>query len=125
MIYKFTACRVSGDGNAVFPDEIIIDEEEEVLDYRKPRVIGCKESRVRFGTIGSVSVNKGLIFADICIETKGGREIVARGFSRSDADEISRLVRQDNTIMRSRERSNFSKSADNMHNLDILIVLFL
>lgn len=93
MIYEFTACRVSGDGNAVFPDEIIIDDEEEVLIYRKPRVIGCKESRVKFGAIGSVSVNKGLIFADICIETKGGREIVARGFSRSDADEISRLVK--------------------------------
>lgn len=40
MTYKFTACRVSGDGNAVFPDEIIIDDEEEALIYRKPRIIG-------------------------------------------------------------------------------------
>ena len=93
MIYEFTACRVSGDGHAVFPDEIIIDDEEEVLIYRKPRVIGCKESRVRFSAIGSVSIKKGLIFADICIETRGGREIVARGFTRSDAEEIAKLVR--------------------------------
>ena len=32
MIYEFSASRVSGDGNAVFPDEIIIDDEEETVD---------------------------------------------------------------------------------------------
>ena len=42
--YTFEACRVSGDGNAIFPAEIIIDEEEEVLAYRKPKLIGCKET---------------------------------------------------------------------------------
>lgn len=93
MTYEFTANRVSGDGNAVFPDEIIIDDEEEVLIYRKPRVIGCKEFRVRFGAIGSLTIQKHLLFADIYIETKGGREIIARGFTRSDAKEIASLVR--------------------------------
>jgi hypothetical protein len=93
MIYEFSASRVSGDGNAVFPDEIIIDDEEEVLIYRKPQLIGCKESRVRFGAIGSISIQKKLLFADIYIETRGGREIIARGFSRSDAEEIASLVR--------------------------------
>jgi len=93
MRYEFTASRVSGDGNAVFPDEITIDDEEEVLIYRKPRVIGCKESRVRFGAIGSMSIQKKLLFADIYIETRGGREIVAKGFTRSDAEEIASLVR--------------------------------
>ena len=92
MIHKFTACRVSGDGNAVFPDEIIIDDEEEVVTFRKPRLIGCNESRVRFGAIGSVTVQKHLLFADICIETRGGREIVAHGFTRSDAEEIAKLL---------------------------------
>ena len=38
--YKFEAWRVSGDGNAVFPDEIIIDDEEEVVIHRKPKLIG-------------------------------------------------------------------------------------
>lgn len=42
--YTFEARRVSGDGNAIFPAEIIIDEEEEVLVYRKPKLIGCKET---------------------------------------------------------------------------------
>lgn len=40
--YKFEAWRVSGDGNAVFPDEIIIDDEEEVVIHRKPKLIGRK-----------------------------------------------------------------------------------
>ncbi len=93
MIHRFYASRVSGEGNAVFPDEIIIDDEEEVLIYRKPRVIGFKESRVRFGAIGSVSIQKHLLFADIYIETRGGREIVAKGFTRSDAEEIAALIR--------------------------------
>ncbi len=92
MKHYFTACRVSGDGNAVFPDEIIIDDEEEVLIYRKPRLIGSKESRIRFGAIGSVSINKHMLFADIYIETRGGREVCAKGFSFSDAKKIARLV---------------------------------
>ena len=40
--YTFEACRVSGDGSAIFPAEIIIDDEEEVLIYRKPKLIGTK-----------------------------------------------------------------------------------
>ena len=93
MKHEFTACRVSGDGNAVFPDEIIIDDREEVLIYRKPRVIGCKESRVNFDAIGSVSIQKGVLFADIHVETRGGRDIIAKGFSRSDAERIVKLIK--------------------------------
>jgi hypothetical protein len=59
----------------------------------KPLVIGCKESSVKFGAIGSISIQKGLLFADIYIETRGGREVVARGFSRSDAEKIASLLR--------------------------------
>ena len=90
--YTFEACRVSGDGNAIFPAEIIIDDEEEVLIYRKPKLIGAKETRVKFGAIGSITVDKHILFADIIIETRGGREIVAQGFTRDDADRIKQLV---------------------------------
>ena len=90
--YEFEACRVSGDGNAIFPAQIIIDEDEEVLIYRKPKLIGSKETRVRFGAIGSVTIEKHVLFADIIIETKGGREIVAQGFSISDANSINDII---------------------------------
>lgn len=90
--YIFEACRVSGDGNAIFPGEIIIDDEEEVLIYRKPKLIGAKETRVKFGAISSITIYKHILFADIIIETKGGREITAQGFSREDADRIKHIV---------------------------------
>ena len=90
MTYEFTASRVSGDGNAVFPDKLIIDDEYVV--YQKSRVIGRKEIRIKHSAIGSVSIDSHILFADVIIETNGGQKIVARGFSRSDAKEISRLL---------------------------------
>ena len=92
MLHEFEASRVSGDDNAVFPDKIIIDDIDEEVTYRKEKVIGCKEVKIRFDAIGCVSVEKHLIFADVTIETKGGRTITARGFTRSDADEIVELI---------------------------------
>ena len=92
MIYEFEASRVSGDGNAVFPDELIIDTDEEVMIHRTPKLIGSKETEIRFGAIASIQVDKHILFADIIIETRGGREIVARGFTRDDADEIKELL---------------------------------
>lgn len=90
MPYEFTASRVSGDGNAVFPDEIIIDDD--CVTYRKPRVIGSKEIKVRYKAIGSVSLDKHILFADIIIETNGGQIIRAKGFTRDDAEEILELI---------------------------------
>lgn len=37
-------------------------------------------------------VGKHILFADVIIETRGGREIIARGFDRCDADNIKRLL---------------------------------
>ena len=90
MAYYFTACRITGNGNAVFPDQIIIHDD--YLTYRKGQVIGYKETKVNVAAIGCVSVKAGLLFADVIIETKGGMTIRARGFTRSDASEISRLL---------------------------------
>ena len=90
MAYEFTASRVSGDGNAVFPDKLIITDE--FVIYRKSRVIGYKETKIRLSSVGSVSVRQHLLFADIIIESKGGKVIVARGFSRGEAREIADLL---------------------------------
>ena len=92
MAYKFTASRVSGDGNAVFPDKLIITDEYVI--YRKSRVIGYKETKIRLSAVGSVSVRQHLLFADIIIESKGGNMIEARGFSRSDARKIANLLEE-------------------------------
>jgi hypothetical protein len=88
-VYEFTASRVTG-GNAVFPDKIIITDE--FFIYRKAKVIGYEEKKIRFAAIGSVSIDKHLLFADIIIETNGGQVIVANGFSHGDAKAIARLL---------------------------------
>lgn len=80
MIYEFSASRVSGDGNAVFPDEIIIDDEEETLIYRKPRLIGCKESKVRFGAIGSVTIQKGILLPTFISRQGVAERLLPKGF---------------------------------------------
>ena len=92
MAYEFTASRVSGDGNAVFPDKLIITDEYVI--YRKARVIGYKETKIRLSAVGSVSVRQHLLFADIIIESQGGNMIEARGFSRSDARKIANLLEE-------------------------------
>lgn len=92
MAYEFTASRVSGDGNAVFPDKLIITDE--FVIYRKPRVIGYKETKIKLSSVGSVSVQQHLLFADIIIESKGGNAIEARGFSRGDARKIADLLEE-------------------------------
>lgn len=92
MAFEFTASRVSGDGNAVFPDKLIITDEYVI--YRKARVIGYKETKIRLSAVGSVSVRQHLLFADIIIESKGGNMIEARGFSRSDARKIANLLEE-------------------------------
>ena len=88
--HHYTACRVTGNGNAVFPDEIII--EDDTVTYRKGQIVGYKETKINVAAIGCVSVKAGLIFADVIIETKGGMTIQARGFTRSDARAISSLL---------------------------------
>ena len=91
MKHTFSASRVTG-GNAVFPDEIIIDESAEKVTFRKKKLIGYDETTIRFSSIGSVSRSAGLIFCDITIETNGGVTILANGFTRSDANAIVRLL---------------------------------
>ncbi|MBR5101855.1 MAG: PH domain-containing protein, partial [Muribaculaceae bacterium] len=74
----------------VFPDKLIIDDDYVI--YQKSRVIGRKQIRVKQSSIGSVSIDKHVLFADIIIETNGGQKIVAHGFTRSDAKEIAELL---------------------------------
>ena len=90
MYHHYTACRVTGNGNIVFPDEIII--EDDCVTYRKGQIVGYKETKINVAAIGCVSVKAGLMFADVIIETKGGMTIRARGFTRSDASTISRIL---------------------------------
>ena len=87
--YKYQACRISRKDNILFPDELIIDVTNQCVIYRKFRIIGYVKKKISFRTIASVSIRKNVLFADIVIETFGGSEIVAEGFSVFDAEKIA------------------------------------
>jgi hypothetical protein len=92
MAYHFTASRISGDGNAIFPDKIIIDTDENRVTYQKGTLLGYKTTSLRFTAIGCVSMSEGILFRDITIETNGGQQIKARGFTTFDAKRIVELL---------------------------------
>lgn len=92
MIATFTASRWSGDDNAVFPDKIEIDDSK-VL-YYKGTLIGYRKSIIEREKIASVHLRSGLLFANVIIESFGGNEILAKGFSKTDARTIIEILNQ-------------------------------
>lgn len=86
----FVASRWSGDDNAVFPDRLEIDDS--LITYFKGTVVGYHKSIMPRSGVASAHVRSGLIFADIVIESTGGRKIVARGFAKRDAREIVEML---------------------------------
>ncbi len=86
----FVASRWSGDDNAVFPDRIEIDSS--IITYYKGTVIGYHKSVIPRNCVASTHVRSGLLFADIVIESFGGREIIARGFKKGDARTILSIL---------------------------------
>jgi hypothetical protein len=86
----FTASRISSDENTLFPDRIEIDPIK--VTYYKGAVFGYQSTVIEKHNIASVSINIGIFFADVVIETYGGQRVVANGFKKSDAKTIVNLL---------------------------------
>lgn len=91
MSYQFKASHITS-GNMLFPDKLEIDDEK--VTFYKAKLIGHESTVIQRSAIGSVSLDAGLLFADIIIETKGGQRTIANGFTRSDAKRIQQLLIQ-------------------------------
>lgn len=89
---SFKANRLSSQDNAVFPDEIIIDEDERIVIYHKQKIIGSLNRTIPFDAIASICCEKHVIFADIVIETNGGMQVKFCGFTRGDANAIVKML---------------------------------
>lgn len=74
----------------MYPDMLEIDDHKVV--YYKGAVMGYTTIVIYRQNIASVSLHSGLFFADVVIASKGGEWIKARGFSKSKAKEIIRLL---------------------------------
>lgn len=86
----YIASRISGNDNAVFPDRLEIDAVN--ITYYKGTVIGYRSTVISRANIASVHIGSGLLFADVVIETTGGKEIRASGFKKNDAKAIVALL---------------------------------
>lgn len=97
MIKTFTATRVLTKGNLLFRDKVIVDTTAQKLTYRKRNPIGIGQTDIvlYFKDIVSFQIITRLellLFCNISIETKGGKEIIANGFLIKDAKEIKQEV---------------------------------
>ena len=86
----FTASRISTNHNLLFPDRLEIDDDKVI--YHKGYLIGYQSTTIQRQNISSVRINTYILFADIIIESSGGRKIVIEGLTKRDAREIYNLL---------------------------------
>lgn len=87
---SFVANRISANHNLLFPDRIDVDENKIV--YYKGALIGYQTTIVHRTSISSVRLISNVFFADIIIESNGGRRLEINGLSKSDARTIYHML---------------------------------
>lgn len=86
----FTANRISANHNLLFPDRLDIEDDRVV--YYKGAIIGYQSTVIPRASISSVRVSSNILFADVIIESSGGRRVEINGLSKSVAREIYQLL---------------------------------
>lgn len=87
----FIASRISGNNNLLFPDRI--DIESNRVTFYKGSLIGYQSCVVPRHQIASVRLITGIFFADLIIETTGGRRIEVNGLTNTDAERAMTQLR--------------------------------
>ena len=78
-------------GNRVFPTQVAIGPTS-VTQY-KPQWFGREEQSIHIGHVASVTIDTGVMFSNVIIETSGGSEpIVCHGHTKSDAARMKELI---------------------------------
>lgn len=90
IMETFTAHRISQDDNVLFPDIMEIDVDRVLLT--KNRIFGHRTTTIYIKNIASVTMSSGILFADVKIETTGGRVYRSEGYRKSDARRIVELL---------------------------------
>lgn len=87
---NYTASRLS-EGNKLFPITIMIDELGVTLKH--PGLFSGQEKTIPFSRVSSVDVDSPLVgYSTIIIQTTGEGEIVAKGFTKSEVEEMKKLI---------------------------------
>lgn len=88
----YVASRISGNDNTVFPDRLEIDDNTGNITIFKGTLVGYRQTFLARDNVASVRIASGLLFADIIIESIGGKEMCVNGLRKRDAREIMRLL---------------------------------
>ena len=78
----FTALRLPPD-NVLFPGRLGIDATN--VTYYKGAIVGYQSTVIARSNIASVSIGSKVLFAEVTIETFGGKRVVANGFKIAGA----------------------------------------
>lgn len=90
--YVFKASRLTR-GNFWFPVRIEVSRER--VARVKPRLVGSTEESIPISKVASVSIETGLIWSDIRIDSSGGSNpILSHGHTKGDARRIRDLIEQ-------------------------------
>jgi hypothetical protein len=88
----FRASRLTS-GNRIFPTQVIVTPQSVV--HFTPQWIGRHDHSIHIAHVASVSIDTGLMFSDVLIETTGGSDpIRCRGHRKGDAIRIKQLIEQ-------------------------------
>lgn len=86
----FRASRLSA-GNRFFPTQVLITPSS-VVHYT-PQWFGREEKSIHMAHVSSVTIDTGLLFSDVLIETSGGSHPVrCHGHRKRDAVQIKTLI---------------------------------
>jgi hypothetical protein len=86
----FVASRLTR-GNRVFPTQVAIGPASVI--QCKPQWFGREEQSIHISHVSSVTIDTGVMFSDVIIETSGGSEpILCHGHTKSDAARMKELI---------------------------------
>jgi hypothetical protein len=86
----FVASRLTR-GNRIFPTQVAIGPASVI--QCKPQWFGRQEQSIHLSHVASVTIDTGVLFSDVIIETSGGSEpIVCHGHARGDAVRMKELI---------------------------------
>lgn len=86
---KFTASRLS-EGNKAFPTEIILEENS--IEIKKPGVFSGESKYLNYEDISAIEVDSPMIGFSTLRLFLNGNKVEVHGFSKSDVNEIRKLI---------------------------------
>jgi hypothetical protein len=88
----FVASRLTR-GNRLFPTQVAIGPAS--VTQWKPQWLGRQEQSIHLSHVASVTIDTGMVFSDVIIETSGGSEpIVCHGHGKGDAVRMKELIEE-------------------------------